>query len=240
MELISFLNLTFWQSSGYFVLFLLSLIYILCQKKGEIRGKYMAVYTIGCAGIVIYNPIVGQIALDYFMEDKMAYLRVFYLIPLMSLIAYAMVLYYTEHVKRTDKKGKKLGFIFLFSFVIFLSGKFYDDSMFLKAQNIYKLDSEVLYVADELLAMGGEEKVRIILPENENLEYGIRQYTGGIVLAGHTDTIKDEISLWEIHSTLSYQYALVEKGSRADKAFAASAYEPALETDTYRIYKRTV
>ena len=91
MELISFLNNQFWGDSSYMVLLTMSLIMILWNKKKNTRGKIMAVYSILVLLLVIYNPLVAPLGLRFFAEDRWAYMRIFYLLPLMPVIRLSAV-----------------------------------------------------------------------------------------------------------------------------------------------------
>ena len=65
-----------------------------------------------------------------------------------------------------------------------LCGAAYGSNMYIKADNIYKIDDQALTISQSILEHSENRKVRAILPNNENIVYGIRQYTGDIVVAG--------------------------------------------------------
>ena len=122
MELISFLNNQFWGDSSYMVLLTMSLIMILWNKKKNTRGKIMAVYSILVLLLVIYNPLVAPLGLRFFAEDRWAYMRIFYLLPLMPVIAYAVTDYYADTIDITEKKERKIKFLCVICVIIMLCG----------------------------------------------------------------------------------------------------------------------
>ena len=68
----------------------------------------MAVYSILVLLLVIYNPLVAPLGLRFFAEDRWAYMRIFYLLPLMPVIAYAVTDYYADTIDITEKKERKI------------------------------------------------------------------------------------------------------------------------------------
>ena len=102
----------------------------------------MAVYSILVLLLVIYNPLVAPLGLRFFAEDRWAYMRIFYLLPLMPVIAYAVTDYYADTIDITEKKERKIKFLCVICVIIMLCGAAYGSNMYIKADNIYKIDDQ--------------------------------------------------------------------------------------------------
>ena len=238
MELVEFLNQTFWEGSGYLILLVLA-VFLILREKEEQRGRRIAFYTILCFIFIVYNPILGNLAVAHFMEDERAYLRIFYLLPLMSVIAYAMADYYTKNTAKDDSVRKKLLLVLIMSSLIVISGALFPESMYLRAENIYKIDSEALEVGRIIEEDAKGEKTRALLPNDENLTYGIRQYTGNIVIAGYSDAFKDEATLRELTDTLDFTYLVIcKERALVDCLELSEEYQYLVSTEEHFIYKR--
>lgn len=235
MEIVSFLNNQFWGDSSYMVLLTISLILMLWNKKKNTRAKMVAVYSILVLFLIIYNPFVAPYGLHFFAEDQWAYMRIFYLLPLMPVIAYALTDYYADKVDITEKPGRKAAFLAVIILTVLLCGQTFGSSMYIKAQNIYKVDGQALTLADTIKADSGAEKIRVLLPANDNIIYGIRQYEGDIIVAGNSDTIKDEMTLYTAEQTMDFSYVVIGKDEELLRMFEKSNYENIASTDDYYI-----
>lgn len=240
MELISFLNNQFWGDSSYMVLLTISLIMILWNKKKNQRGKTMAVYSIMVLILIIYNPFVAPIGLHFFSEDRWAYMRIFYLLPLMPVIAYALTDYYADEVDCTEKVGKKIKFLAIICITVIICGRTFDSSMYIKAQNVYKIDQQALEIGETILEDSKEQKVQILLPENDNIIYGIRQYTGNIIIAGSSDGIKDSESLEGAEENYDFQYIVIRKDKFLLRMLEQHSYQYLAATEDYYIMGKEI
>lgn len=239
MELVKFLNETFWGDGGYLLLFAVSILITLFREDIEMRGKRMALYSALCFVLVVYNPILGKLAVEHFMEDQWAYLRIFYLLPIMTVIAYAMSEFYVKTAKRTDPRKRKLLIAGILSVLVVLSGHFYGKNMYLKAENIYKIDSEALEVIRVIEEDKEEGRTRILLPEGEeNLIFGLRQYTPDLVIAGYSDKLDEEGGLMEAENNLDYTYVIIGKERTLVDCMEQAGYTYLVSTESHFIYKK--
>lgn len=237
MELVKYINDSFWSSSGYMVLYVISLIWLLMLKKEEKRAKWMAFYSALCWILIVYNPILAEIAVAKFMEDGQAYLRICYLMPVMTIIAYAATSFFVENVKKEDSRKKHVIWISAICGAVVLSGEFFSSDMFLKAENVYKIDNEALKIADIILEEYEDEQIRVLLPEDENLTYGIRQYTNGIVFAGFLEEMENYTTLKKHEMEKEYSYLVIGREQPTVNIIEKKAYQRVGATENYYVYR---
>ena len=239
MELIRFINETFWGTSGYVVLLARSLCYILLEKNGDSRGKMMALYSVLVFVVVICNPVIGNIATQKFMSDDVyAYLRIFYVLPLMSVIAYAAAGFYTKEVPADASRRKKLLLAAIICITIIISGKLYDSGMYVKAENLYKISEDALEIYDVIEGDCKGETVRVLLPNEEAISCGIRQYTDKIIIPAYSDAFSDAESLAELEKEKEFSYVVIPKEIRKMAVLEESGYTMTGETYGYAVYKK--
>lgn len=234
MEIISFLNNQFWGDSGYMILLTLSLIMILWNKKNNVRAKTVAIYSVLVLVLIIYNPLAAPIGLHFFSEDSWAYLRIFYLLPLMPLIAYAATDYYADAVDAAESVGKKLKYLAVICMIIVVSGCTFDESLYVRAENPYKIDQQALDISEMILSDSGG-KTRAVMPEDDVIVYGIRQYTADIVVAARTDGIDGEAALAELESGYDFQYIVLGKDKETLRMLEKHSYECIGSTEDYYV-----
>lgn len=238
MEIVDFLNGNFWKDSDYFLLAVLSVVLILSNKKSEKRGKRMAVYSVLVFVVVICNPIVARMGLIFFGEDKYAYMRIFYLIPLMSLIAYAGTEFYINNVKPDDDRKKKLLFAAIVCITIVASGRFYDRTMYREVTNIYKIDQNALEICDMINEDCNETQVEIYAPSIPDIHYGIRQYAGNIAIIGDSMTIVTPSALQDAVGEHSLDYIVLSQESNVNRYITQKGFEQLGELGEYIVYKK--
>lgn len=239
LELILFLNNLFWEESGYAILLVLSLMWILLGRKRNDRAKNMAIYSILVLVLVIYNPIVAPIGMRFFSDAETAYLRIFYLLPFLTILAYAAADYYADKVDVTDRVSRKMKYAVIMILIIMMSGSLYDKSMYRDVENIYKIDQEALEISEIILAEHGtDEKARILAPDIDDITYGIRQYTGKIVIAGFSDHFKDEETLYMLEESRDFEYVIITKSKRLKDILEQNHYWQIEDTETYYIMKK--
>lgn len=239
MELIRFINETFWGTSGYVVLLALSLCYILLEKNGDSRGKTMALYSVFVFVFVICNPLIGKIATQKFMsDDAYAYLRIFYVLPLMSVIAYAAAGFYIKEVPADASHRKKLLLAAVICITIIISGKLYDSGMYVKAENLYKISEDALEIYDVIEEDCKGETVRVLLPNEEAISCGIRQYTDKIIIPAYSDAFSDAESLAELEKEKEFSYVVIPKEIGKMAVLEESGYTMTGETYGYAVYKK--
>jgi hypothetical protein len=83
-----------------------------------------------------------------------------------------------------------------------------------------------------------EDKARIVLPQEENLWYGIRQYTGDIIIAGHTEDFDSRRTLREYEESKDFSYVVIEKESEKEKLLIKRGYTKLGESTSYLVYKK--
>lgn len=242
LERILFLNNLFWEESGYAILLVLSLMWILMGRKKNERAKNMAIYSILVLILVIYNPIVAPIGMRFFSDAETAYLRIFYLLPFLTILAYAAADYYADKVDITDRISKKVKYAVIMVLVIMLSGSLYDSGMYRDVENIYKIDGEALEISELILAEQNVaqtvEKARILAPDVDDITYGIRQYTGKIVIAGFSDHFKDEETLQMLEENYDFTYVILRKSKILNDILKQHGYGQLAETKNYYILKK--
>ncbi len=239
MELIRFINETFWGTSGYVVLLALSLCYILLGKNGDSRGKTMALYSVFVFVFVICNPLIGKTATQKFMsDDAYAYLRIFYVLPLMSVIAYGAGVFYTKEVPVDVSRGKKLLLAAVICITIVISGKLYDSGMYVKAENLYKISEDALEIYDLIEEDCKGETVRALLPDEEAIACGIRQYTDKIIIPAYSDAFSDAKSLAALEEEKEFSYVVIPKEIGKMAVLEESGYVLTGETYGYVLYKK--
>ncbi|MGN0428120.1 MAG: hypothetical protein ACI4F0_09990 [Agathobacter sp.] len=238
MELVNFLNRTFWGDSGYLILLMIAIFYILMEKEGEKRGKRIVIYSILVLGLIIWNPLVAPYGLVFFGADPWAYLRIFYLIPLMSILAYAGTLFYCSYVKKADKKGRKAFIAILLVLTVVLSGKLYDSSMYRPATNIYKIDQDAYEISNQINADCDGEKVHVLVPWTTDIVYGIRQYQANLIIEGSSDDIKDYKGLKSFEEERTIDYFVITKDRNLELALQSDGFEMLGETENCFIYKK--
>lgn len=239
MELISFINETFWGSSGYMVLLAVSIFYILLRKERHRRGTLMAVYSVLVFVCVICNPLLGLIATQKFMsDDAYAYLRIFYVLPLMSVIAYAITEFYTEQVPAQAKTGKKVLIAAILAVLVMMAGQLYDSSMYVKAENVYKISEDALEICEIIREDHGAGQTRALVPGDEDIAYGIRQYTGDIVIPAYSDDIHDTETLKRLEEEKNFVYVALKKEITRNAVLEENGYVPVGETFEYVVYRK--
>lgn len=238
MELVNFLNRNFWGDSGYLILLVLSITYIMGEKGGEERGKRIVIYTILALGGIIWNPFVAPYGLIFFGEDQWGYLRIFYLVPLMTILAYAGTNFYTSYVKNGVKRGKRIFVAVLLALTVVISGKLYDSSMFREVTNIYKIDQDAYEISNRINADCDGEKVHVLVPWTTDILYGIRQYQANLIIEGNSDDIKDYKGLRSFEEDRAIDYFVITKDRDLEPALQCDGFEMLGETKNCFIYKK--
>lgn len=231
------LNQLFWENSAFFILMLLSVIFILADGKEDARGKRMAWYTVLVLILVIWNPVVASHATIFFGEDMRAYLRIFYLLPLMPLIAYAGTKVY-EKAAQNHKLTKKILTFLVLCITIISCGGIYDSSMYREASNIYKIDQDAIDISNLINDDSGNRSVTAVLPSTEDVYYGIRQYTGNIVVVGTSDDIQETQALSEMMDTTDFEYIVFQKDNEILSGAEQTGLEEVGSSENYTVFKK--
>jgi hypothetical protein len=121
---------------------------------------------------------------------------------------------------------------------VIISGKTYDKSMYIKPDNIYKINQEALEISEIIDKDSERMRVGVLLPNSQEIVYGIRQYTGTVVVAGFSDTIHNKSTLQEMETQCDFQYVVLNTDDKTDILLQSFQYEDIGKTESYTVYKR--
>ena len=176
-ENIEIIKNTFGEFKGsgmYMILFFISIIYILIKEDNKKVKAFLIYFSIIILLITlnpIFNKLVGKILTDS------VYWRVYWMLPLGTVIAYAGV----KFINNSNGKIKKVISTVAIIIVIIISGKLiYNKDNYKKINNLYKVPDEVLEVV-EIIRQGDEENKKALT--SEQLVPYIRQVEPSIELA---------------------------------------------------------
>lgn len=162
MEIISFLQnmtVTFWGNYGFHTLFYFSLVLILIFEKRKICRAGVLGYSV-CILMIIYNPAMYYIYKYFFSYGSLTayYCRLFYLIPIVFVIAYAAVL-----ILQRVSGWKRLCCTFLILLVITSSGHIaYSEEYCIRSSNFNKVPVDVVQLCE--MFHNNKEPVHIMVP----------------------------------------------------------------------------
>lgn len=241
METIQFFNTNFYKESSYFVLFVLSIVLVLTDKTGTIRGKRMVLYTILVLFLIIWNPLAAPIGLLFFGEDMHAYMRISYLIPYMTILAYAGTQWYTKQVPQDSAMKRKILFAVVIIISVAMCGKIYDKTMYHDVTNIYKIDQDAYEISNLIKADSNDKKIRACIPQTYDILYGIRQYDANIVIAGDSGQLDSWNKLYHAMCESDFDYVVFQADGdfmnmAADSFY--SYYEKVGESENYTVFRR--
>lgn len=151
-------------------LFFVSLLYICVSLDDKKIQKYLVLYAI-ISIACFFCPFIAHAYIKY--VDANTYWRVFWLVPVALITAYAAVLM----ILKLDGKAKKILCTVAIIGIIALCGKWvYTSENFQKTLNLYKLPPEVIQLSQSMLA---EENNALIVVPAEITPY-FNQYTAQI------------------------------------------------------------
>lgn len=173
----------FWGNGHYEVLFLLSLLYVLFERQNAKNKQILFWYPVIVLFIVL-NPVFAWIVGIFFPVGGV-YIRLYLLIPIHIVIAYAMVCLLDKLKQVSGKIILVMGFLIL----LFFSGDtYYQEGLFSQADNLMKLPNETIDICNIL--QENEGQVKVIAPA-DILPY-IRQYDADILLCYGRNGISNE------------------------------------------------
>lgn len=143
MEFFSNMTNVLWGNYGFQALFYLSLLLILILEQRH-QHKVIGFWYSICILLAIYNPIMYNICKYIFASNDLIayYCRLFCLIPIVFVIAYAFVLL----LNHTSEENK-IYYIIIIIFILFLCGHdVYREDWFVKASNVNKVPEDVLQI----------------------------------------------------------------------------------------------
>lgn len=162
----------FWGTGHYEILFLLSLLFVLFEKNNKNR-QLLFWYPVVILFIVL-NPLFAWIVDTFFLSGAV-YTRLYLLIPIHVVIAYAMFSV-LDNLKRIS--GKVILSMLFLSLLLFSGNTYYQEGLFSQADNLMKIPNETIDVCNILRE--NEGKIKVIAPADV-LPY-IRQYDADILL----------------------------------------------------------
>lgn len=134
-----------WGNYGFQTLFYLSLILIFVLGKKRFRQFSTLGYSF-CILLILYNPITYLVCIYIFQNDNPLsyYARMFCLLPIVFVIAYAMVLV----LLRTSGWKKLFGTLLMLAVIASSGHSAYGEAWFTKASNFNKVPEDVVQLCD--------------------------------------------------------------------------------------------
>ncbi len=226
----------------YIALFLVGILYILLKEKDK-KMKILFVFYPLLTLLITLNPIFNKLIGHIFKSST--YWRVYWIIPLGIVIAYASILFIKENQEKSKKVLCALGIVI----IIMASGKLiYNNANFYKTGNLYKLPDESILVA-QLIGEDDAEYKKAIVPET--LVAYIRQIDASIELLYKRDPEGkyDENPAWrelnsgnvsgitKIAKSKKCNYIVFKKATVLTEKMEDYGFEKLNETPNYAIYK---
>lgn len=228
----------------YFALFLVSMLYIFLKEKDKKKRIFFVYFPI-LVFAVITNPVFNALSSVVFTVNT--YYRLFWLLPLGTVIAYAAVLVVNEGKKQIEKVAIFCSLII----IIALSGKFYFDTKgtFIEMGNLYKVPDESVLVA-QLIGIDEEENKKALVP-GELTPY-IRQIDATIELlygrepdtAYWNNPLATELDngnveyIAKVLEEKECQYVVFKRATVMREPIQNYGFEMINETENYVIYKK--
>lgn len=167
-----------------------SYLYLYSHNK-ELRNRLF--YPVVLLVLCIVNPI-----LYYFVFSKIVYWRLFWMLPNLFVIAYAI----TKIVQECGGRIVKGGIIIVFTVMIIMNGmNVYKKGAFIKAQNWQKLSNDTVEICNLILQL--DDTPRCVMPIDLFSE--VRQYSGEIEMMygrnalGYISDYSDQ-QIWAMYS----------------------------------------
>lgn len=180
-------------SAPFVILFLFGIYYIYRTKKKDIKEIF--VYPVLIYGITIFNPLIHWI-LIWKMGFSGRSHRFFWVIPMVFVLSWLAA----EIIFRMKSQGKRLTlFLALVGMCIFAGRPMYYEEHF-RTENIYKVTDETLEISNKLKEIEGERE-KIVIINDHNINYFIRQYDPSICLIAEPH----DIEIWEQISEIDYE-----------------------------------
>ena len=240
-------NLQFhkWASSGWILLFIISLLYII-YKRNNIGKKIDVAIVFLLLSIVLYfSPVFSKIMLQHFLPSYLEYERLSWLFFSREIIAFSGVLFIMnlEKKRRFSAIGIMLCFCLLISNVSFISRGFK------LSENIYKVPDDVISISDAIISDTVDEKPQVLVQvENydaaagDEMYHGIRQYTSKPVLSMlnlNPETYNAEDFDLSDYSVMNYQYFVCHNENLLCTQAEDAGFDLLKKTDNYCLYKNT-
>ncbi|MCR5687550.1 MAG: hypothetical protein K6G58_05975 [Lachnospiraceae bacterium] len=161
------------SGTGFFVMYLFCLAYVFI--KGSTKVREMFIPNAVVLMITVYNPFV-PIVLDRIFDVSSEYYRLFWIAPVIILVPYVL----TTVIMDEKCTSRKVLYAILTAAMFILGGNFVYSGGH-AAQNIYKIDDELIEISDLIHEDSGTEYTRAFFEYGYNME--IRQYDPKMLLA---------------------------------------------------------
>ena len=259
MSTIKLLHSTIWSSPLMLILFIAAVGYLIYRiRKGTepVAMLFLVIYSILTLILITYNPILPRF-FNRFADDEYSYLRFAWIVPIYFLMAYAGM----KAVMSMRTNRSRIIAAVLAAVLIVAAGEPRPE-VYLKAENAYKLDSEIVELCDAIIADSGmsgptdrSHPVRVLVQTRDDtiyedgsrdnrLYFGIRQYAEALELTmGRVDdTIIDNDDVSYENSSLrnGYRYLFAENIDAIKQAAEEIGYVPLAETENYMVMKSDV
>lgn len=243
-ENIEVIKNTFCEFKGsgmYIALFFVAILYIYLKEDNK-KIKSFLVYFPIIILLVTLNPIFNKIVGKIFTAS--VYWRVYWMLPLGVVIAYAAVRFINSENEKSKKVIATIGIII----TIMISGKLiYNKENYIQVSNLYKVPDEVLEVV-EVIRQGKEEKKKALT--SEQLVAYIRQVDASIELAYRREPTGylDNEFVRIMHSGISEDivnmafendcnYIVLDRGLVINVELHYFGFERIAETENFIIYR---
>lgn len=243
-ENIDVIKNTFGEFKGsgmYIALFLVAILYIYLKEDNK-KIKSFLVYFPIIILLVTLNPIFNKIVGKIFTAS--VYWRVYWMLPLGVVIAYAAVRFINSGNEKSKKVIATIGIII----TIMMSGRLiYNKENYIQVSNLYKVPDEVLEVV-EVIRQGKEERKKALT--SEQLVAYIRQVDASIELAYRREPTGylDNEFVRIMHSGISEDivnmafendcnYIVLDRGLVINVELHYFGFERIAETENFIIYR---
>lgn len=219
-----FASYTQYTGSGmYMLLFFLAMVFLYIWERNKEKRAILFYYPL-VALVVIYNPLIAHIVINFI--DGRVFWRMFWLLPLTIVIAYAT----TVLIMYVQVKPKKFLVTIALIVILIIGGKFiYRAENYSKAQNWYKLPTETILVCD-ILDNNTDGEIRVVIPAA--LEVSLRQYNANIKIVYGVDMQ----SMNYYMDALNSNYIVLDKNLFFSGRLEDYGYQLIGSTDIYNIY----
>lgn len=248
MESIFAAYLQYAGSGMYMLILFASLLYIYIAEH-NLGRKYLLCYYPLLVIAVIFNPLVASQIIS--IIEGQVYWRVFWILPITIVIAYAAASIISNISKKTERVVATLALMA----ILIMGGKFmFTSANYSPASNWYKLPPQTIEVCD-ILEKDCGGMIRVVVPEE--LLVSMRQYDANIQMAyGRTgadnsgvwndasynlyclmqDSILKEDLISKAMKELDCNYIVLNKSTFISDKFGNYGYHCIASTDSYNVY----
>ena len=228
-------------TGGYVALYCLAIVYLFLKEKDKIKRAFTIYFPI-LVLFIIMNPLFNKIVGSVLKEGT--YWRVFWMIPMGVTLGYASA----KFIMSLEKKTQKIFITICFAGIIALGGGYmYKEGNFLPVGNPYKIQDDMVYVAQIIGADKAEYKKALV---SFYLAPYIRQIDGSIELAyarnprGYNESsLAVLVGRGEVDKicakakSTNSNYIVLHKETPIIGDFEEHGYRLLQEAQDYRIYK---